>query len=227
MIMLQLLFNYSSSPGHDLYVYIGACYGLYQNKVPPIYVGSSTGGRQKCVVQHRVKKSRRRGLGGRAARGRSFAHVRGHECEGWHRDAAQGPGPRFVRCSRAGLRPGLGGRAAPGRSKLSLLSRCLEGRLHHDGGRSRPGPCKATALGLDGGDPSILCHVAQGLQLAENASKGYINQFEDTLIAYAKFREDHGRFPTKGESRSLSKWAERLRQYKRKLDKGEPTKGMT
>ena len=32
-------------------------YGLYHNKVPLIYFGSSTGTRQKCVVQRRVKKS--------------------------------------------------------------------------------------------------------------------------------------------------------------------------
>jgi hypothetical protein len=87
---------------------------------------------------------------------------------------------------------------------------------------------KATALGLDVGDPNVLGHVAKGLQCAENASKRWTNNFDDRLIAYFKYREDRGHFPTaRGDNPQLGKWAGKQRGFKRKLDKGEHAKGIT
>jgi hypothetical protein len=86
---------------------------------------------------------------------------------------------------------------------------------------------KATALKLDVGNANVLGRVARGLRGGDNVSKRYTNVFQDTLIAYGKYKDDHGYFPTKGDNKTLAKWAVRQRECKRKLDNGEPAKGMT
>ena len=85
---------------------------------------------------------------------------------------------------------------------------------------------KATTLGLDARDANILDKVAQGLTNGDNVSKRYTNHFEDRLVAYGKYKEDHDHFPTDNKSQ-LGMWAERQRGLKWKLDKGEHAKGMT
>jgi hypothetical protein len=83
---------------------------------------------------------------------------------------------------------------------------------------------EATALGIDVGDDNALGRVAMRLQLVENRWKG---QFGDKVIAYFKYKDDRGDFPTvSGDNPQLGKWAENQRSLKRKFDRGEPAKGM-
>jgi hypothetical protein len=82
----------------------------------------------------------------------------------------------------------------------------------------------ATKQGVDVDDCNAVGQVAMRLQLVQNLWKG---QFGDKVIAYFKYKDDRGRFPTvSGDNPQLGRWAENQRSLKRKFDRGEPAGGM-